>query len=126
MSFSKLVTIIQVSDNEDYDPSFGQLPTPAVETTESFLVRRDNIPLPADGSIGAGVNLGVPSTATRVLVHNHGTVDIAVGYSSTTIFKLSPGCTTQWQVPAAFDPSTLVAYCLDATTAGVALSMAWE
>jgi hypothetical protein len=125
MSFTKITTIVQVSNNEDYDPNAGALPAPDFATTESFLLRVENLSV-AGNTLGAGSLLTVPAAATRVLVSNVGTQDAAVGYSSTTILKIAAGQTSQWQVPSGTDPSTYKGYSLSAVTPATLLVMAWE
>jgi hypothetical protein len=125
MSFTKITTIVQVSDNEDYDPNAGALNAPDFETTELFLMRQENLSV-AGNTLGAGSLLGVSASATRVLVSNTGTQDAAIGYSSTTIMKLAAGQTSQWQVPSGTDPSTYKGYSLSNSVHATLLVMAWE
>lgn len=128
MSFTKIATIVQVSDSEDYSSNFGQLPTPAYESTADFLGRVEVPNIDGDTSAD-GTLLGVPAAATRILVHNKSTTTAATvfvnGTPDVNVLKVGAGETSVWAVAASVSPANYGAFSASASVLVDLVVMFW-
>ena len=126
MTATRITTLVEVSDNADYVPNFGELPTTQVTNTNAFVLRYEFTVSGPTSASGTPLLLA-GSGAVRVLLHNKSTTNKAVLYllasPSTSLMALGPGETLTYQVPADTDPAIFGMYA--DTSSALVLLMAW-